>query len=219
MLVRADAMSAIDHTPSESRLATLHLIAPMDLDLRRTDETGGTTVAAGEIALAGVEPRCAEAIARLIGRRPSSSRLDDIAAPDADAATRAALPALLLRMARAGLLDVASEPTVCASDLSPRPKAWPLAASDAKAGDLTATLRHAPYHLDVVDRSLLPRLDGRRSRDSLIDLLADEVAAGRLPVSGPGGRVADRRTLRAALSKEIDKRLASYARLGLLVAD
>jgi hypothetical protein len=122
-------------------------------------------------------------------------------------------------MVRAGLLDVASEPTICAAGLPTRPKAWPLAASDAKAGDLTATSRHAPYHLDVLDRALLPRLDGRRSRDSLIDLLVDDAAAGRLQVSGPSGRVVDRKALRAALSAEVDKRLASYARLGLLVAD
>jgi 2-polyprenyl-3-methyl-5-hydroxy-6-metoxy-1,4-benzoquinol methylase len=217
MLVRAEARAATERSAAEGRLADLHLIAPINLELR-TDAAGVSAIVADDVSIPALTPGNAEAIARLIGRRPSSSRLADIA-PEADEEARKGLAMLLMRMARAGLLDIASEPTICAQGSPARPKAWALAASDAAASDLTATLRHAPFHMDRFDRWLLPRLDGLRSRDSLVDLLVEEAAAGRLQIAGPTGLLTDRKTLRPALAAEVAKRIARYARVGMLAAN
>ncbi len=157
MLARAAALAKVELSLDESRLAVLHLITPMNLDIKR-DADGAASIVADEVAIDVAAPACLAAVERLIERRPSSSRFADILPSDADAETRAALLALLMRMAQAGLLDVASEPTVCARRLAARPKAWPVAASDAGAGALTATLRHAPFHMDLLDLLLLSKL-------------------------------------------------------------
>jgi hypothetical protein len=218
ILVRAAALAKVEPSLDEGRLAALHLIAPMSLEIKR-DADGAASIVAEEVAIEGASPACLAAVERFIERRPSSSRLADILPPEANAETRAALLALLMRMAQAGLLDVSSEPTVCGQGLAARPKAWPLVVRDAGAGALTATLRHAPFPMDPLDRLLLPKLDGMRSRDSLVDFVAAETAAGRLQASGPAALLADRKALRAALAAEVDKRLGNYARIGLLAAD
>jgi cyclopropane fatty-acyl-phospholipid synthase-like methyltransferase len=218
MLVRAAGLAKVEPSLDESRLAALHLIAPMNLEIKQ-DPAGAASIVGDEEAIGDASPACIAAIGRLIERRPSSSRLADIPAPEADAETGGALPALLRRMAQAGLLDVSSEPTVCAQSLAARPKAWPLAASDAGAGALTATLRHAPFHMDPLDRLLLPKLDGLRSRDSLVDFIVAETAAGRLQALGPAEVLADRKALRAALAAAVDERLRNYVRIGLLAVD
>ena len=217
MLVRAAALAKVEPSLDDTRLAALHLIAPMDLEIKRADH-GAASIVGDEVAIDDATPASIAAIGRLIERRPSSSRLADLLAPEADAETGRALLALLRRMAQAGLLDVSSEPTVCAQSLVARPKAWPLAASDAAAGALTTTMRHAPFHMDPLDRLMLPKLDGLRSRDSLVDFIVAETAAGRMQASGPAALLADRKALRAALAAEVDKRLGVYARLGLLSA-
>lgn len=216
MLVRAAALAKVEPSLDESRLAALHLIAPMSLETKRGAD-GAASIVADEIAIEGVPSACLAAVERFIERRPSSSRLADLLSPEANAETRAALLALLMRMAQAGLLDVSSEPTVCGQGSAARPKVWPLAASDAEAGVLTATLRHAPFHMDPLDRLLLPKLDGLRSRDSLVDLVVAEMASGRMQASAPAELLADRKALRAALLAEVEKRLGNYARVGLLV--
>jgi 2-polyprenyl-3-methyl-5-hydroxy-6-metoxy-1,4-benzoquinol methylase len=217
MLVRAAALAKVELALDEGRLAALHLIAPIKLEVRR--DAGAASIVADEVSMGDVPSACLAAVERLIERRPSSSELADILPPEADAETRAALLALLMRMAQAGLLDVSAEPTICAQGLAARPRAWPLAASDAGAGALTATLRHAPFHMDPLDRLLLPKLDGLRNRDSLVDFVLAEVAAGRLQASGRAELLADRKAMRAALAAEVDRRLGNYARIGLLARD
>ncbi|HLW93701.1 MAG TPA: class I SAM-dependent methyltransferase [Roseiarcus sp.] len=218
ILARAAHARRIDRSDEMNRLADLHLVAPIGLDVKAVDgQADAIAIADGDAALRCNDPNVIESIRRLIARRPSSSRLADIA-PSAAKNGRAALLAFLWRMAETGLLDVSSEPVVCAEGLPARPKASALAASDAKAGDLTATLRHAPFPMDMLDRFLLPKLDGGRSRDSLVDLVVDEAANGRLQAKGPEGAIHDRKVLRAALSAEVDRRLGTYARIGLLVA-
>jgi SAM-dependent methyltransferase len=216
ILIRAEEASRLDPSDQQRRLAALHMIAPIGLELRPIEGRPGAFIIVDEaVTLECDHPAAVESVRRLIARRPSSSRFEDLA-PEATEASRPVVLTTLWRMAEMGLLDVSSEPAVCAEGLPARPKAWGLAASDAKAGELTATLRHAPFRMDPLDRFLLARLDGARSRESLVDLVVDEAAGGRLSATGPKGPIVERKARRAAFAAEVDRRLANYARIGLL---
>ncbi|HXW20342.1 MAG TPA: class I SAM-dependent methyltransferase [Roseiarcus sp.] len=219
ILIRADEAFRLDASDRRQRLAALHMIAPIGLELRPIEGKPGAFVIADDaVSLECDDPAAVESVRRLIARRPSSSRFEDLASETNDV-SRPVVLSTLWRMAEMGLLDVSTEPVACAEALSARPRASALATSDAKAGDLTATLRHAPFHMDPLDRLLLARLDGARSRDSLVDLFVEAVASGGLRASGPQGPIVERKALLGALGPEVDRRLANYARIGLLAPD
>jgi methyltransferase-like protein len=72
-----------------------------------------------------------------------------------------------------------------------------------------------PMTLDAFAMRLLACLDGTRRREELVNLLADEIAAGRLVLEVPVPSQAA--ALREAVADNVERLLASFARHGLLV--
>lgn len=221
LIVQAPRVKAIDRTGSLARIEDFHFIAPLDLKVTpvegRDDEF---FVADGDegVPVAGAE--VAASIRRLIARLPRSSRLEDIApAASSDPGLRAAVGDALRRMVQYSQCAISLAPVDCAGALSPRPVAWSLAASDARVGASTATLRHAPVQLEPLQRLFLPLLDGTRSRDDLVDYAVSLAEEGVLQFTGPAGRVEGRENFAARLGPATDHCLASLLRLGLLVEE
>jgi hypothetical protein len=160
------------------------------------------------------------AIGRLIARAPRSSRLEDVApAAATEPGMRAQVGEALASLVAFGLCGLSTEPVVCAARLAERPIAWRLAASDARVGDRTASLRHAAVRLEPLQRLFLPLLDGTRTRDDLVAHALDLAERGGLSISGPGGPIEGRADLLAALEPATDRCLKSLLGLALLEGD
>ncbi len=187
-------------------------------DARRRPRRGEWLVADADEGVFVREAAAAEAIERLIARLPRSSRLEDIApAGSSDPAARLAVAETLRRMVQYGQCAVSLLPVDCAARLSERPVAWSLAASDACAGDATASLRHAPVRLEPLQRLFLPLLDGTHTREDRLAYAIELAERDVLQFNGPEGRVEGRENFAARLGPAVDRCLESLLRLGLLV--
>jgi hypothetical protein len=125
----------------------------------------------------------------------------------------------LARLTAFGHCAIASEPVVCATRLAEQPIAWRLAASDARVGETTASLRHEAVRLEPLQRLFLPLLDGTRTRDDLLDHAFDLAERGELRIAGRDGRIEGRSNLAVALAPAADRCLESLLRLALLEGD
>ena len=143
-----------------------HFVAPLELQVTPVEgHEGEWLVADADEGVYVHGAATAEAIGRLVARLPRSSRLEDIApAASTDPASRLAVAEALRRMVQYGQCAVSLSPIECAARLSERPVAWNLAAGDARVGDATASLRHAPVALEPLQRLFLPLLDGTCAR-------------------------------------------------------
>ncbi|HEY1941304.1 MAG TPA: methyltransferase regulatory domain-containing protein [Roseiarcus sp.] len=220
LIIHAARAGAIDRTPPRERIDDFHFIAPLDLVVKPVEGRNEQFfVADGDegVHVAGAE--VAVALGRLIARLPRSSQLEDIAPVDSCAPeVRAAVADALLRMVQSSQCAVSLTAVDCAAGLSERPVAWSLAASDARVGDATATLRHAPVQLEPMQRLLLPLLDGTRTRDELVEFAVGLAEQSVLQFTGPQGKVEGREKFVERLGPATDRCLASLLRIGLLIA-
>jgi 2-polyprenyl-3-methyl-5-hydroxy-6-metoxy-1,4-benzoquinol methylase len=218
LLIHAERSASVDRSTAAARIDGLDLIAPMNLEARPSEEKPGEWIIAdGGGGVVCDDSEIVAAIQRLIARRPKSSRLDDLASgEETTPERRVAIAAVLRRMLLFGHLDIASEPVDCPIALSIRPKAWRLAASDARESALTASLRHSPFELSPLQRFLLMALDGTRTRDDLVALVVEEGLRGNLRAAGPDGPIEGRENLTAYLAPTVDECLSDLLRAGLL---
>ena len=143
----------------------------------------------GDDSMTVADEAAAGAIRQMIARLPRSSTLEDLApVATTEPERRKRIAAGLVELVMGGLCAVSSEPVVCATRPQERPRAWPLAASDARAGWTTASLRHAPVALEPLQRLTLPLLDGTRTRADLIVHALGLVDAGELSSAVPMAR-------------------------------
>ena len=212
---RADGVS---REIRRDRLDAFHFIAPRALKaIPPSAAEENWRIASGDDAIEIDEQAVAEAVRRLIARLPRSSRLEDIApAVATEPRLRERVGDALASLVAFGLCGLSTEPVVCASRLAERPRAWRLAASDARVGAETASLRHAQVRLEPLQRLYLPLLDGTRTRDDLLAYALDLAERGEMQVSGPDGSIEGRDNLLARLAPATDRCLESLLRLGLL---
>jgi hypothetical protein len=120
------------------------------------------------------------------------------------------LPQLLLRVARAGMVDILSLPNPFTTRISERPAASELARWQVQFGTGLADLRHASVVLPPLAVFLLPALDGTRDRHQLAGQIDRALDDGRL-------RVPTRPSLEQ-LHAIVDETLRCIAGAALLVA-
>ncbi len=220
LLVHAGRASGIDWRPDPARLMECHFIA--DARLRRIAaaspdahcfEAGPgtqTTVA---------NPVVAAALDRLIARLPASSALDDMA-PEGIVSIfeRGAILAGLTSMVIQGLLTLSSEPVACGLGVPLRPRAWPLAVSDAMSGaQVTAGLHHVGVKIDGPARFLLPLMNGERDRTALVGALLEIAKTGELGVTANGRPVTDVDRLTAICDQTVNACARRLAEAGVFV--
>lgn len=176
---------------------------------------------------ASANPLTQAALALLAQRWPLGWRFDELAAAAAEhaaawvpAAQRPAHTAQLmhdlLQCFVSGLVDLRSWQPPCITTVSDRPLASAWARHEAATQDLVTNLRHEVIKLQPFSLALLRRLDGRHSRDQLVQALDAEVAAGRLALPQTAETPGDARLRHAHVAAWVDdslRRLAGYALL------
>ncbi len=200
-------------------LDSLHFVADSGLAVTPVADRGGPwKICEGEDGGVTVaDEAVADAVGRLIAGAPRSSTLEDVAPVAAtEPERRKRIAAGLIELVISGFCAISTEPIVCATRLPERPRAWPLAASDARAGAATANLRHEPVAVEPLQRLTLPLLDGTRTRADLAAHALGLIDAGELTISGPDGPVADRARLIEGLGQATDSCLADLLRLALI---
>ena len=199
-------------------IEALHFVAPRELTvIPPSDDLGDWQIAEGDDGIQIDEEPVARAVARLIVRYPRSSRLEDIApAASTEPRLRERVADALASLVAFALCGISTEPVICATHLAERPQAWRVAASDARVGRDTASLRHSHVRLEPLQRLYLPLLDGTRTRDDLIAHALDLAERGDLQISGPDGAVSGREAIAARLASATDRCLESLLKLALL---
>lgn len=133
--------------------------------------------------------------------RPEVSGVDVPAPLVADAMLRCAL----LRM-----LGLTMHSERCATRLSERPMASPLARFEARSEPMVTSMLHLEVKLSEFDRCVLKLLDGTRDRDAIVADVQSAIQRGELDV-GKGRS-------RAEVLQAVEHSLAQFRIAGLLVA-
>ncbi len=218
VIVHAEHGRATRREIPRDRLDHFHFVPPLTLAVSRPSASENVWRAGdGNEGIVVDEEAVANAIRRLAGRLPGSSRLEDIApAAMTEPPLRERIGDAVAQLVAFGHCAIATEPVVCATRLAERPVAWRLAASDARVGEATASLRHASVRLDPLQRLLLPLIDGTRTRRELFDHALALAERGELTIGGPDGPIEGRDNLAAALKPGVERCLESLMGLGLL---
>lgn len=218
LLIRAARAPLANRSLEDARLEGLHIIVPAAFRFMES-ATAACAVTDGDTEIDINDAGVAAALREMMARNPRSSSLDELA-PRATASPeqRARLASVLMGFVRAGLLDITSEPVACVTEVSGKPRVWPLAASDAEAGlERTATLRHTLYDLKPFAHFLLPLIDGTRTRAELAEKIVAQTSAGGSQITDAAGPVTDPARIREICGAMLDRELANLAAAGLLV--
>jgi methyltransferase-like protein len=166
------------------------------------------------------------ALVELAARWPRAIAFDElvagVAARLALANVRADLDEVLPDVVHAlfwsGVVALHVAPPQCTERVSERPCASELARAQASAGVPVLNQRRRAIRLDDPLASfLLPLLDGTRDRASLLRLLDETVAAGRLDIRPEGGQIPDPSRIPSVLEALLDHHLKKMAQMALLV--
>lgn len=120
------------------------------------------------------------------------------------------LPALLLRLARAGMIGFLASPSAFVTRIGERPTASALARWQAEQRAFIADQRHASVKLPTLAIFLLPYLDGTRDHHQLVGEVERALDDGRLSVGS--------RPDSAAIAAAVDESLRCLASSALLVS-
>jgi len=128
-----------------------------------------------------------------------------------------ALGASVLTAFSKGLCELHTHPGSFVLAASERPRACPLARHQAGQGDSVINCRHERVLLDSFERQLLPLLDGKNDRPSLVLRLASLATSGTLVVQIDDKPVSDLQEMQGAIASELEARLRHLSRCALLV--
>jgi methyltransferase-like protein/SAM-dependent methyltransferase len=151
---------------------------------------------------------CDLAIARTASVPSSTSRDEN----------RAAMIGDLFGGVMYGLIGLHTQAPHCTNQPSDAPRAHPVAALQARDGNLVVNAHHAMFRLDALSTEVLKLADGRRRRDELVDAFVERFERGGLTLEQGGAPVVDREAARAMLSERVEQALATLLRSGLLAS-
>jgi SAM-dependent methyltransferase len=173
---------------------------------------------------ATADPALRAVLSRLWQARPAAVPFADLLTvahgPGAGDALKHDLANGLLQMYLADIIALHLHPPAVTAAPGPRPCASPFARLQAERGDRKIfTLVFTSANPDPFARYLLPLLNGARTRDDLVELLAARAAAGAFAVNDNEGRpVTDPAVVRPVLAGWIDAALEQLAKAALLMA-
>ena len=116
-----------------------------------------------------------------------------------------------------GMIELHTQAPACTNRPSDTPRAHPVAAFQAKSGNLVVNAHHAMNEVYPVPLEVLRLADGQRRRHEIVDVLVESFEAGRLGVEDEGKPVTDPHAARAMLSERVDHAVTSLTRSALLV--
>jgi len=174
LLCRADRPIARD--PDPAALPSMFLRARCVAEPASESTEPGTEVfrtnAGASITMS--HPVVRAALHALVDARPAALSLDELLVETrARVGSEGAVPMemladAMLRCAMVRLLDLTTHAEHCATRLSSRPVASPLARHEARTESLVTSLSHVQVRLSDFDRTLLTKLDGTRDERMLV---------------------------------------------------
>ncbi|MBX3442273.1 MAG: methyltransferase regulatory domain-containing protein [Planctomyces sp.] len=123
----------------------------------------------------------------------------------------------LLRCHATAQVDLHFQMPEFVMEVSERPRASVVARLQAEDGSQVTDRTHGTMTLDDFHRQTLMLLDGEHDRARLLDKLSEGVRKGTLLISRDGQRVTDSQAVSGIISEWLDKALAGFARMALLV--
>lgn len=107
----------------------------------------------------------------------------------------------MLQCSMVKLVDLTTHAERCATRLTPRPVASPLARNESRTVSQVSSLTHAQARLSDFDRYLLQQLDGTRDADVLVSEVAEASRRGALELGGARPSDAIRAVVKDALEQ------------------
>jgi hypothetical protein len=221
--VRQEQVPQLDRMLTPERLDRLHIAFP-HLQAVETDGQAHTIRDLAGRTLVTSHAGVRDCLSALGNQFPQTSTVASLVAgvcPDGPAAMELAplVRDALFKMAMIGMADLASVAFDIATAPDDRPEAFRLARLDAEAGQTwTSNARHEPVSLNVVQRAILPDLDGTRSQAALVATVERHVADGRVRFQKDGQPIEAAGDIDNAIREHIASALAGLAKSGLLVA-
>jgi methyltransferase-like protein/cyclopropane fatty-acyl-phospholipid synthase-like methyltransferase len=222
ILVRKDQAHRIERTLSPGRLQNLNISTRVASE-PETDAEGrfvfrdavGRTLTTQSVAvreavayLARISP--ATATPEVLVQHAASLGYDT--AQDVANVSRA-----IFNMVLAGIADMSTEPVVVSSNVSEMPRAFSLARFDARDGSgWTTNARHETVSLNIVQRAVLPLLDGTNDQEALMRAVQGLVASGDLVFYRGGDKLVEPDDIGAAVEEHIAAALQSFHAAALL---
>ncbi len=222
LLVRKDQTHRIQRTLSPAALAELNISTRVSAE-PVTDDQGrfvfrdaaGRTLTTSSIAVR-------DAVCELARRRPATAtaealvafvETDGPASPDA----KAEIERALFNMVLAGLTDISTEPVEARSTISGKPRAVTIARFDARDGNTwTTNVRHESVPLNVVQRAVLPLLDGMHDHDAITVAVNDLVLSGELVFRRDGDTLIEPGDIAKAIDEHVTAALQTFQASALL---
>ena len=183
LLCRAERAVARDPDPAamQSMFLRARCVGEPPSDSSEPGTEVFRTNAGASITMA--HPVVRAALHALIDARPAALSLDELlvetrarVASDVDVPIELLADAML-RCAMVRLLDLTTHGERCATRLSSRPVASPLARHEARTESLVTSLSHVQVRLSDFDRTLLTKLDGTREELALVSEMMVAVAS------------------------------------------
>ena len=222
LLVRKDQTHRIQRTLSPAALAGLNISTRVSAEPETDDQgrfvfrdSAGRTLTTSSIAVR-------DAVAELARRRPATVTAAALvayaatighASPDA----KAEIERALFNMVMAGLTDISTEPVETMQPISDKPRAVTIARFDARDGHTwTTNVRHETVPLNVVQRAVLPLLDGIHDHDAITDALNDLVLSGELVFRREGETLTEPSDIAKAIDEHVTAALQTFHASALL---
>jgi len=127
-----------------------------------------------------------------------------------------ALAKPLIRCYATTHIDLSVRPAAFTLQVAPQPVASRLARHQTLDSDFVTNLKHESVPLNDLERHLVQNMDGTNDWDALVEILAREVAGGRLVVLDGGQPVADPDRARQIIVQILEEVLNGLARKCLL---
>jgi methyltransferase-like protein len=223
LLVRQEQSPHLDRMLTPERLDRLHIALPNIHSIETIDDLHTIKDAHGR-TLTTKHKGVRDCLSALAARYPQTVTIASLVAEigGGGLATTELLPLVrdaLFKMALIGMADLsvaAIEVSLAADD---KPNALSMARLDAKAGQTwTTNARHEAVPLSLVQRAVLPDLDGTRGHAALIATVERCVADGQIQFQKDGELIETPEGVAIAIREHVASALAGLAKSGLLHA-
>ncbi len=221
LLVRKDQSGRIQRSLNSSALSGLHISTRVGAE---PDEQDGRFIFKDAAArtLTTSSPAVRNAVSRLARMSPLTATPEDLTQDlscdgTGDPQDAADVVNALFSMVLAGLADISTVAVAANSGIPERPDAGLLARDDAREGRTwTTNVRHETVPLNLVQRAILPLLDGAHDRAAIARSVQTMVADGQITFQRDGETLIDAEHISAAIDDHVSSALTSFQRAALL---
>jgi methyltransferase-like protein len=124
----------------------------------------------------------------------------------------------ILEVYKLGVLEISSTPVQCINYVTEYPRGSDLARHRISSGeDCLISQRHDSVTLDKTSCAIFEKLDGKTSHQQLLEMLVRMASIGEIQIRQHNEPVIDPTTLRKILKPRLDKALAFFSDMALLV--